>query len=165
MRNIAMSLLKKIVVYPLGWINSLKTYVIKKRFSECGEHLEVGGFPSISCPSRIKVGSNVNLNRSCVLNATDSSIHIGDNCTISEGAKILAATLDVDDYIFNRHKQHISKPIFIGDNVWVCAGAVICPGVHIMGGAIIAAGSVVTKDIKDHNVLVAGNPARIVKRF
>ena len=160
-----MSILKQLVVYPLRWMNRLKTIIIRKRFSECGENLEVGGFPSISCPSRIRIGSNVNLNRGCVLNATDSSITIGDNCTISEGAMVLAATLDAKEYMHKHLKQHIMMPILIGDNVWVCAGAIICPGVHIMGGAIIAAGSVVTKDILEQNVLVAGNPARIVKRY
>lgn len=129
-----MSILKKIVVYPLRWIDSMKTTIIRKRFSECGSNLEVGGFPSISCPSRIKLGDNVNLNRSCVLNATDSNIIIGNNCTISEGAMLLAATLDATDYIYNHNKRHVSKPIILGDNVWVCAGAIICPGVKIAGG-------------------------------
>ena len=129
-----MSILKQLVVYPLRWMNRLKTIVIRKRFSECGDNLEVGGFPSISCPSRIKIGANVNLNRGCVLNATDSSITIGDNCTISEGAMVLAATLDAKEYMHKHLKQHVMMPILIGDNVWVCAGAIICPGVHIMGG-------------------------------
>lgn len=128
--------LKQLVIYPLRWIERIKTTLIRNRFSECGVNLEVGGYPKISCPSRIKIGSNVNLNRGCVLNATDSSISIGNNCTISEGAMVLAATLDVKQYMAKeRHiKKHISKPVVIGDNVWVCAGAIVCPGVHIWGG-------------------------------
>lgn len=152
-------------MYPYNWMNSIKQIIIRKRFSECGNNLEVCGFPKISCPSRIKVGDNVNLNDGCVLNATDSSIYIGNNCTISVNAMVVAATLDVDNYVYNHIKNHVSKSIHIGDNVWICAGAIICPGVRIVGGAIIAAGAVVTKDIEEENVLVAGNPARIIKRY
>lgn len=111
------------------------------------------------------MGNNVSLNHGCILNATSSHIEIGNNCTISSGVQILAATYDVDSFLLDRQKKHISKPIVIGDNVWVCAGAIICPGVQICGDAIIAAGAVVTKDILEKNVIVAGNPAKVVKRI
>lgn len=100
-----------------------------------------------------------------MLNATSSSIVIGSNCTISSGAQIIAATYDVEDFLLRHHRHHISKPIVIGDNVWVCAGAIICPGVYIRGGVIVSAGSIVTNKITEENVIVAGNPARIVKRL
>lgn len=160
-----MNLLKQILLCPYKWLNSIKHKLICRRFSECGNNLEVCGFPKISCPSRIKVGANVNLNDGCVLNATESSICIGNNCTVSANAMVIAATLDVEDYVYHHIKRHIPKPVHIGDNVWICAGAIICPGVRIVGGVIIAAGAVVTKDIEEENVLVAGNPAKIVKRY
>ncbi|KAJ2309551.1 hypothetical protein H4S02_009855, partial [Coemansia sp. RSA 2611] len=55
-------------------------------------------------------------------------------------------------------------PVKIGDGVWVGGGAVILPGVTIGDGVTIGAGSVVTKDVPD-NVVVVGNPARIVKHL
>ena len=57
---------------------------------------------------------------------------------------------------------HINEPVKIGSNVWIGANSVICPGVTIGNNAIIAAGSIVTKDIPQA-VLVSGNPA-IIKR-
>jgi len=54
-------------------------------------------------------------------------------------------------------------PIEIGDNVWVGGGAIINPGIKI-GNNVVIAGSVVTKDIPD-NVVIVGNPARIIKRL
>ncbi len=57
---------------------------------------------------------------------------------------------------------HFPSPVSIGSNVWIGANAVICPGVSIGDNSIIGAGSVVTKDIPA-NVLVAGNPARIIR--
>lgn len=59
-------------------------------------------------------------------------------------------------------KYSISAPIVIGNNVWVCQKARICKGVTIGDNAIIAANSVVTKDVPA-NSIAAGNPAKIVK--
>jgi len=55
-----------------------------------------------------------------------------------------------------------SKPIIIGNNVWIGGGAIVCPGVKIGDNVTIGAGSVVTKDMPS-NVIAAGNPCRIVK--
>ena len=56
------------------------------------------------------------------------------------------------------------KPVHIGNDVWVGGSAIILPGVTIGNNVIIAAGSIVTKDIPD-NVIVAGNPAKIMKEL
>ena len=55
------------------------------------------------------------------------------------------------------------KPIVIEDYVWIATGAMILPGVTVGEGAVVAAGSVVTKDVPPWTV-VAGNPAREVKK-
>ena len=54
------------------------------------------------------------------------------------------------------------KPIVIEDDAWICCSSIILRGVHIGKGVIVAAGSVVTKDVPDY-AMVAGNPARIIK--
>ena len=133
-----MKLLSKIVAY-LKWktkkiVKPAFIFVEKRKFSKCGKNLDIYGKPKISFPSRIKLGHNVSLNDGCLLNATESSIEIGNYCTISSYAQILGATYDVNDYLCNQNKCHISKPVIIGDKVWVCAGAIICPGVRILGG-------------------------------
>jgi acetyltransferase-like isoleucine patch superfamily enzyme len=56
------------------------------------------------------------------------------------------------------------KPIHIEDDVWIAAGATILRGVRIERGAIISAGSVVTRDV-DAYCIVAGNPAVVVRRL
>ena len=56
-----------------------------------------------------------------------------------------------------------SKPITIKDNVWVATGAIVLPGVTIGAGAVVAAGSVVVKDVEPWTV-VGGNPAKFIKK-
>lgn len=126
---------------------------IMSRFKSCGEGFICYGSPKISAAKHITCGTNVTLNDLCILNATSSEITLGNNITISSGAKILAATYDVDLFLKEHIKHHISKPVIIGDNVWICAGAIVNPGVTIRGDVIIAAGSVVTHDIIERGVI------------
>jgi maltose O-acetyltransferase len=85
-------------------------------------------------------------------------ILIGDSAIINDRATLLTASHDIDDKNFGQ----FSAPIRIGNYSWVCTGATILPGVSVGEGAVVAAFSVVTKDVPPYAV-VAGNPARIVK--
>lgn len=61
----------------------------------------------------------------------------------------------------DRFNNHVA-PVSLGKNVWIGSGAMILPGVSIGDNAVVAAGSVVTKDVAAGTV-VAGNPARFIK--
>ncbi len=154
-----------IVGFARDMIDDRKLRKIKRRFSKCGENLLVYGKPYISFPENIEVGNNVNINHNCEINATGSYIKIGNNVTISSGAKILSASYEPKEFLLSRTRRHIYRPTIIGDNVWICAGAIINPGVTICGDVIIASGAVVCSDIVQTRVIVAGNPAQIVKRY
>lgn len=65
-----------------------------------------------------------------------------------------------DDEVSNWRNQH---RVIIGPDVWIGHGTVIMPGVSVGTGAIIGSGSIVTKNVADYTI-VAGNPARIIKR-
>lgn len=87
------------------------------------------------------------------------SIYIGKGVRITAGTKILTHYLDPSQpgVHFRRGEVHIEDDVFIGLNVCIC-----CSSVTIGKGAIIGAGSVVTKDIPPYQVW-AGNPARYIK--
>ena len=114
--------------------------------------------------SKITIGNNVGISGS-TLNAS-KAITIGDNTIIGSGCiitdtdshPILAELRLRTDYV----KYTVSKPIVIGENVFVGARSIVMKGVTIGDGAVIGAGSVVTKDVPS-NAVVAGNPAKIIK--
>ncbi len=107
----------------------------------------------------LSLGRNSYMNESLIQCA--NSITIGDDCAIA--GDVLIQDTDFHPILDeNGQEKPVSKPIVIGNKVWICAKAIILKGVTIGNGAIIAAGAVVTKDVPAHCV-VAGNPAKIVK--
>ena len=139
---------------------------VKKIVNSCGEDLKVYGDVIVFSGKRIDIGTKCKLNNQVYLNAR-SGIKIGDDVTISYGAKIVSTGYNLEEWITTGEKKHfVDKPISIGNHCWIGAGAIILPGVTISGEyVVVAAGTVVTKDITESKVVVAGNPAKIVKRL
>ncbi|CAM8663903.1 WbbJ Acetyltransferase (isoleucine patch superfamily) [Oxalobacteraceae bacterium] len=127
---------------------------LNKGVISIGDCSYVGQGTRIWALSRVEIGSRVLISHDCF---------ICDNLTHPLDAQ-------------TRHQQYMAKygfpfpeqialneqPITIGNDVWIAAGVTILRGVHIGQGAVIAAGSVVTRDVPS-GVIVAGNPARVVK--
>ena len=138
----------------------------KRDSRTCGKDLEVFGTVDVLFPQKIDIGNGCKFNDKVYLNAR-SGIKIGDDVTISYGAKIISTGYDLEEWISAGKKTHFEdKPISIGNHCWIGTGAIILPGVTISGKyVVVAAGAVVTKDILESKVVVAGNPAKIVKRL
>ena len=99
-----------------------------------------------------------------VMNALGGcKIMIGDGSLFSNNIEI-----HTTDYhgIYDEHGKRINpdKDIYIGNRVWCGLGCKILKGTNILDGTIIGAGSIVTGKIKEKNVIIAGNPAKIIKR-
>lgn len=101
------------------------------------------------------IGNDVRINRRAHLdtNINPHGIHIGDGAVVLLDAIILA----------HDHCRSLKADVWIGKNSIVGTRSIVMPGVRIGESAIIAAGSIVTKDVPDHCV-VAGNPAKVIKQ-
>jgi acetyltransferase-like isoleucine patch superfamily enzyme len=95
----------------------------------------------------IRVGHRVFINQNCTL-YDFAEISIGDDVMIGPNVSIITCL--------------VGKPITIGANVWIAAGATIIGGVTVGENSVVAAGSVVTKHVPP-NTLVGGNPARVIR--
>ena len=110
----------------------------------------------------IRLGNNTNM-RGVSINANNGVIQIGENCIFSYG--IVIRNNDGHCVVSKDTEQILnsSEDVSIGNHVWVCQNASIRKGVSIGDDSIIAFGSIVTNDCPS-NAIMAGNPARVVKR-
>lgn len=108
------------------------------------------------------VGDNFFLNVNCKL-MDSGKITIGNNVFIAPNVCIITEehAMRVEQRLAGLEYAH---PVNIGDNVWICAGALVLPGVTIGANSVIGAGSVVTKDIPP-NSLAVGNPCRVIREL
>lgn len=108
----------------------------------------------------ITVGKNVFINAGCQFQ-DHGGIVLEDGVLIGHNTVIATLNHDQD---FRRRSSLIPKTVRICRDVWIGAGCVICPGVTVGEHSIVAAGAVVTKDVPP-DVVVAGVPARVIKRL
>lgn len=122
---------------------------------EIGSNCYVGDHTRIWASDEIKIGNNVLIAH---------NVNIFDNDT--HPTNYLERREDALNIIYrgvrNKYSSLRSLPVEIGDDVWIGCNSIILKGTVVGGGSIVAAGSVVTKSIPPF-VLVAGNPARIIK--
>ena len=110
----------------------------------------------------IHTGKNVFFNFNCCI-LDVMKVEIGNQVLIGPNVQIYTATHPLDAKTRNSLLE-FAKPVTIGNDVWIGGGAIICPGVTIGDGVVIAAGAVVTKSVPK-NVVVGGNPAKIIKEI
>jgi len=136
--------------------------LIKELFGSTGENVFLE--PSFRCyyGYNIHIGENFFANFDCVI-LDVCKVTFGDNCMLAPGVHIYTATHPLDPTERNSGRE-FAKPISFGDNVWIGGQAVVNPGLTIGNNVVIASGAVVTKDVPD-NVVVGGNPARVIKRI
>jgi maltose O-acetyltransferase len=137
-----------------------RTNVLYGIFLNAGENLFIE--PPFHCDygSNIKVGNNVFMNFNCCI-LDVANVTIGDKCMFGPHVQIYTATHPLEYKLRNSGKEY-AKPITIGNNVWIGGGSIICPGVSLGDNVVVGAGSVVTKSFPK-DVVIAGNPAKVIK--
>ncbi len=111
---------------------------------------------------QIQVGARTFVNWGLI--ALDvATITIGDDVQIGPNVQLLTATHPLEAGP-RRAKWESSRPIRIGDNVWLGGGVIVCPGVTIGENSVVGAGAIVTRDLAA-GVLAVGNPARVIRQL
>lgn len=115
----------------------------------------------------LTIGNRVSLNYGNIISVA-SSVRIGDDTLIAGRVTIFDNTSHPTSPAKRLMKVRIDQadtaPVVIGANVWIGIGAIILRGVEIGDNSIVAAGAVVTRSVPP-NVIVAGNPARVVREL
>ncbi len=92
-------------------------------------------------------------------------VSIGSHVNLAQGIVVTALNHNFDDATLRIDQQGVStRPVTIGDDVWIGANAVVLPGVSIGSHCVVAAGAVVTKDVPD-GCVVGGVPAKVIKKI
>lgn len=141
--------------------NEMRGAILSKKFKSCGKGLLVAPYVRIEWPENIVCGENVSFNRFCMISA-HGGIEIGDNTLVGPFVVIYSSNHKFPRNKLIRSSGYELKPVRIGNDVWIGAGAIILPGSDIGDGAVIGAGSVV-KGRVDPYIVVAGVPAKKIK--
>ncbi|MBT63400.1 MAG: acetyltransferase [Puniceicoccaceae bacterium] len=147
---------------PLGPLcGKFRAFLAKRLISESGEGLRVSSRVNFGSGKRVKLGDR------CILSpglTIIGDVEIGDDLMIGPDVVMVSYNHAYSDPTVAMQFQGVteSRPVVIGDDVWIGMRAMIMPGVKIGSHAIVGGGSVVTKDVPDWGI-VGGNPAKLIK--
>jgi serine acetyltransferase len=156
-----------------GFLMEQLPYITGSGRITLGDGVELAGKSSICFGNRVHdlpefhVGSDTFIGHGCSFNIAES-LRIGNYCLIAAGVRIA----DFDGHPIDAGQRRAKVPVsaeavrrvVIGDDVWVGAAAIILKGVTVGSRSVIGAGAVVVRDVPA-DVVVAGNPARVVKHL
>lgn len=140
--------------------HEIRSFLSQITATEIDESVTVFTPLYINYGKHTKMGKNIFINFDCVF-LDLGGITIEDNVQIAPKVSLLTESHPLNP---NERQSLIPKPIHIKKNAWIGANATILQGITIGENAVVAAGSVVTKDVPD-NVVVGGIPAKIIKKI
>lgn len=145
----------------------------QSKYMLCGNNLIIGEYSKLFCYKRIEnidkpvliIGSNFNATSRLTIQCCNS-IKIGDNVLVASDVFIIDYNHGMDPLTLSYLDNHLESKggIEIGDGVWIGNNAIILQNVNIGRKSIVGAGSVVTKDVPPYSI-VAGNPAKVIKKY
>jgi len=137
---------------------ALRDDVLRTLLGEVGDGVVIR--PTLRCDygTQITIGERTFINYDCVL-LDVAAITIGADCQLAPRVQLLTAGHPIDP-VQRRDGWEFGAPVTLGDNVWLGAGVIVCPGVTIGRDSVVGAGAVVTRDVPASSVAY-GNPARV----
>lgn len=171
---------------------SLKNLIIRLKLKSCGKHISVAKNARIVNGNYVIIGDNFIMDEFAEINCIPinsqitpsliigNDVHLSKHCCIGCSNKIvLENDVRLAPYCHITDRNHVYKdisapiwkqpsespgPVFIGEQTWLGFGVQVMPGVNIGKHCVIAAGSIVTKDIPDYSVAI-GIPAKVIKTY
>ena len=134
----------------------------RQLLGKCGKNTVLGRGFRCDYGYNIEAGENFYVNFNVVI-LDVCKVKIGDNCLIAPQAGIYTAAHPLDAAV-RRSGLEYGRPVTIGNDVWIGGGARILPGVTLGDNVVVGAGAVVTKSFPS-SVVIAGNPARVIKKL
>jgi acetyltransferase-like isoleucine patch superfamily enzyme len=145
-----------------GLRRRLRFRILSSQLRRLGRGCQIADKVMITGHDCVSIGEDAYINEYVILQSCEGAeITIGSRVVLSYGVMILTGNLD-HAALSNVHRHSVA-PVHIGDDVWIGSRSVVLPGVRIMDGAIVAAGSVVTRDV-EAGAVVGGAPARPLRR-
>lgn len=139
----------------------IKSFILRLCGASIGKDVSICSSVKILGNGKLVIGDNVWIGHQSTLVST-SLIKIGSNVDIAPKVYIGTGTHEIDPLGSHSAGKGISKDVLIEDGVWIGACSTILPGTHIKYKSIVAAGSVVNKNVEE-KIIIGGNPAHFIK--
>jgi acetyltransferase-like isoleucine patch superfamily enzyme len=153
-------------LFDLPILSMFKTSIYRIVF-DIGQrsYVSYGSFllnPHFNKGAKLQIGSDTGIENGCHLDYS-GGLFIGNHVWVSEYVFIATHGHIVDGIGLKKEQPIFFSPLIIGDDSWLGANCIVLPQVKRIGvGAVVGAGSIITKDVPDY-AIVAGNPARILR--
>lgn len=147
---------------PGGWGMLGRTILYKIRLKKMGKKVLIRNGVRIDYPENVEIDDYSGINDNCFIEG-GVFVKIGKWVRFAPNVAVITMNHNFESKDIPIKQQGLIKePVIIGDDVWIGMNSVVLPGVTIGKGAVIAAGSIVTKDV-DEYAIVGGVPAKLIK--
>lgn len=142
----------------------LRRLLYRKAGVQVGPNVRISGTARIP-HSNVVIGADTWVGAGCELISTvECAVTVGPRCDLGPGVMLVAGSHEIGDHHRRGSEAGNSRPIFVGAGTWIGARAVVLAGTTIGEGSVVAAGSVV-RGVYPDDSLLAGVPARVVRRL
>lgn len=147
-----------VLLFETGWapLSRCKTTILRAFGAQIGAGLVLKPNVRIKYPWKLRIGDHCWIGQETWIDNI-ADVSIGSHVCISQRAFICTGSHNYKDKAFGLQ----ASPVVVGDGAWICAAALVLPGVRVGANAVVAGGSVVTSDVQPATI-VGGNPARLV---
>jgi maltose O-acetyltransferase len=140
----------------------LRDRLLHELLAECGDEVHIRPSLHLEYGTRVRIGAKTFFNYDCLM-LDVAPVTIGAHCQVATRVQFITATHPTDPEP-RRIGWESARPIVVGDNVWMSAGVIVCPGVTIGDHTVVGAGAVVTRDLPA-GVVAMGVPARVLREI